>query len=533
MFSGSFGLSAIESVCVEPPVGRDDLIEVLGRLVDKSLVLTEPSGAGMRYRLLETIRQFAFEQLKLAGETDRFAERHCEHYRDVALAHDPELATLGTENPLLLDREHDNFRAAIRWSLSESPELALELVASLWRFWFLRGYTSEGSDWVERALKAAPGQQPARARALVGLTCLDARRGRSDRVRSQAAEAVAIAEVVSDAPTTILFRLVHATLVWCTLDVAEAERIAGEVEQQALAIDRFDLLAGSTWVRAMCALTREEGEAAETLLHRCLTELERADRRLPPFLPVVTPCVLLVPVAGRLVPSFEESLIVGRRAGVDQAVGYTHSALGYAARLTGDLSRAQGFVREALLRFARLGDDLGRAQALNHLGSILRDSGDFERAEPPFREAWEIRKRAGDRRGEWLARANLALLLVLRGEVDAGRRDAQDCLAAFEGIEDRPAVALGLGTLANTELAAGEVRAARALYSRAAEKFTTQSWPRSEGWHRLMAAELAAELGEFDTARREVGLAADLFRPQRCAIAETRVRALNALLTGR
>ena len=74
-------------------------------------------------------------------------------------------------------------------------------------------------------------------------------------------------------------------------DVAEAERIAGEVEQQALAIDRFDLLAGSTWVRAMCALTREEGEAAETLLHRCLLELERADRRLPPFLPVVTPCV--------------------------------------------------------------------------------------------------------------------------------------------------------------------------------------------------------------------------------------------------
>ena len=67
------------------------------------------------------------------------------------------------------------------------------LVASLWRFWLLRGHTSEGSDWVERALVAAPEPALARARALVGLTCLDSRRGRSDCLRAQAAEAVSIA----------------------------------------------------------------------------------------------------------------------------------------------------------------------------------------------------------------------------------------------------------------------------------------------------------------------------------------------------
>lgn len=430
----------------------------------------------------------------------------------------------------MLDREHDNFRAALHWSVTQSPGRGVALVASLWRFWFLRGHTSEGADWVERALAAAHDPDLTYARALVGLTCLDARRGRSDRVRLQAAEAVAIAERVADAPTTVMFRLVHATLIWCTLEVAEAERMAGGVERDARELGRPDLLAGSIWLRSMCALTSERGELAGRLLHDCLAQLDRADPDATPFLPVVTPCVLLVPVAGRMVPSFEESLIGGRRVGVTLATGYARSALGYAARLAGDLPRARAEVGEAVSYFTSVGDDLGRVQALHHLGCVMRDQGDFGVAEQTLTEAWTIRRALGDRRGATLARSNLALAIALHGDVDEGRRLARECLTDFEAVEDRPAAALGHGTLANIELAAGRPRAALEMYQRAVTLFTTQSWPRSQAWHRLMAAEVAAELGDEATARLEVDRAETLFAPQACALAAHRVRALQQVL---
>lgn len=534
VFAGGFGVAAVEAVCATSPLDTTNVIEVLGRLVDKSLVQIEPSTSGMRYRLLETVRQFAWEQLSAEGRADESRRAHCTYYSALAEAHDPELVTgQAPENPLLLDREHDNFRAALRWALTDKPADALVLVASLWRFWLLRGHTSEGSDWVERALVAAPEPSLARARALVGLTCLDSRRGRSDRLRAKAAEAVSIAARVGDEPTAVLFRLVHAMLVWCTLEVTEAEHMALDVGARARDLDRRDLLAGSIWVRAMCALTREEGRVATGLLQECLDQLAETNRVHPPFLPVVTPCVTLVPVAGRLVPSFEESLIVGRRVGVDHAIAYALAAQGYASRLADDLGRARAAVAEALVHFTHLGDDLGRAQALNQLGCVLRDLADFREAEPLLREAWAIRRRVGDWRGEWLARGNLALMLALQGSVDEGRSDARACLTAFEAVEDRPAAALAYGTLANIELACGELRAARGLYARAAEEFTTQSFPRSEAWHRLMAAELAAEMGDDETARREVTRGAVLFSRQRCAVAEGRVKDLQAVLGDR
>jgi predicted ATPase/DNA-binding SARP family transcriptional activator len=531
VFAGSFTLAAVEAVCGAAPLEPTSLLDLLGRLVDKSLVLAEPSGPSTRYRLLETVRQFSAEQLTGAGEVQPIAAAHCAYYRDIAVAHDPEHAHgMIAENPTLLDREHDNFRAALRWSLAEAPESALALTASLWRFWFLRGHSVEGSGWVERALDAAPQPTLARAQALVGLTGLDARRGRSGRVRAQAAAAVEIAEQVSDEPTAVLYRLVHATLTWCTFSVEEAEGIVREVRVQAVQLGRTDLLAGSTWIRAMCALTREDGSTAARLLTECLSQLESADLHCSPFLPVVTPCVLLVPVAGRVVPSYEESLLVGRRVGVEQGVGYVLSSLGYAARLANDLSTARSVVTKSVERFASLGDELGRAQALNHLGCVLRDNRDFDGAAEHLREARDIRRRLGDRRGESVTKANFALLLALGGDNERARSEARACLAAFEAVEDRPSMALGYGTLANIELAAGELRAAYDFYLRAVAEFTTQSWPRSEAWYRLVAAELAAEIGERAAALREVDRAAVLFERQQCAIANGRVQALRRTL---
>ena len=449
-FAGTFDLVAAEDVCSAAPLTPHRIVALLGRLVDRSLVIVEASPVGTRYRLLETVRQFAREFLNASGESRSVASAHCAHYRRLAQAHDPEHATTPLlEEPSVLDREHDNFRAALRWSLHAEPTSALALASSLWRYWFLRCDVAEGAEWVERALDAAPEQTAERAQALIGLTGLDARRGRSDRIRHQAAAAVEIAVDLGDRVTALRHGIVHAVLVWATFEVTEAERVAVPLEREARALERPDLHAATTWVRAHFALTREVEAGARAMLSRCHAELEAVSADVPPFLPVVTPCIALVQVAGRVVPTYEESLIVGRRVGARQGVAYALSAQGYAFRLGGDLDSARDVVEQAVQRFATLGDDAGRAQALNHLGCVLRDAGEYDEADLRLVEAWELRRRSGDRRGEWMTTGSRALLAALRGDEDEAHAGAMRALVAFEAVGDRPSVANAQAGLGN------------------------------------------------------------------------------------
>ncbi|MEU3269996.1 BTAD domain-containing putative transcriptional regulator [Saccharomonospora sp. NPDC006951] len=530
VFAGLFSLDAAEVIGGAAPLGKNRVLAVLGRLVDKSLAHREPSEQGTRYRLLDTVRQFAAEVLREAGERHATAAAHCAYFLDVAGRNDPEhVAGVIRENPRLLDHDHDNFRAALRWSLAADPASALTMAARLWRYWFLRGHAVEGAGWLEKALTAAPAPSTTRARALIGLTGLDARRGRADRLLREGKEAVTLVERLAGADVIERYRLVYATLVWGTFDVTEAERIAEGVRERAA---EPALRAGAVWLAGMCALSKEDATAARPLFEECLALVETLDPGGPAFLPVITPCIQLVPVGNRWVPSFEESLLVGRRVGAEQAEAYVLGALGYAARLEHRLALATATVRRSVERFGALGDDLGRAHGLHHLGCVLRDAGIFAEAEDRFAEALAIRHWLGDRRGELLTRANVAFSWAAAGDAARGRAAARDCLAAFEVAEDVPGIAGALGLLANIELSEGKFLAAKELYAEAVRRFGDQSWPRIEGWYRLLVAELAAECGEKAEAAGQLRDAEARFGRQRCALAERRVGALREALEG-
>jgi tetratricopeptide (TPR) repeat protein len=366
--------------------------------------------------------------------------------------------------------------------------------------------------------------------ALVGLTGLNARRGLSDRIRNEAADAVVVMEQLDDPAGVALHRLVHASMVWATHDVAEAERLAAGVANDALILGRPELLAAATWLQAHCALTREDAATAELLLDECLAQLGEVDPRCAPFLTVITPCVMPVPVAGRLVPSYEESLLVGRRVGSAQGIGFVLAAQAYAPRLRGDHGAAWSAATQALRQFEGLGDRLGRAQALNQLGCIARDDRRFDDAANHLSDAHALRHEVGDRRGEWMTRANAALCLSLQGDVVGGRDEGHACLAAFEAVEDQPSIANTLGLLGALALASGDVSLARDWYSRAVTGLVRQSWPRIEAWYRILLAELSLEAGDPRAARPEADVAAKLLRLQHSQLAQARLAALRQRL---
>lgn len=526
IFAAGFTLEAMEAVCADARLPREDLFDLLATLVDQSLVVTHDTGLRTRYGQLETVRQFGRECLRQAGEEAQLSAAHCAYFLAFAVSHNPERARgVVIEEPRLLDLEHDNLRAALRWSCVEEPESALRLAASLWRFWFVRGHAVEGAAWVERALAASPAPSRPRAAALIGLAGLDSRLGRSDRHRALGAEALAIVRQVGDPDEIVAARLVEAALTWCTFDLDEAEQLTAAVRTRAVAHGRPEHVAAASWLSGQCALSREDGPTATRHFNACLTELTQCRSAPAPFLPVITASLQLVHLAGRLVPCFEETLLLGRRVGAIQGAGFALSALGDAARLSGDQQSAIAAISDVVEQFARLKDDLASGQVLHQLGCVLRDAGDHGAAREALSSARRLRLGVGDRRGQFLTEIHLALLDAMEGDVERGIADARRCLSRFESVGDQPGMGGTLTVLAAIELIAGRLSAARELYRWAAELFVP--WRRHAGWARLMVAELSTDLGDPHRAARETALALAAFHSTRCLVADDRLAALR------
>jgi predicted ATPase len=173
VFRGGFDLSAVEGMCGADPLTPDDLLDLLGSLIEKSLVMQSGDEQGTRYRMLETLRDYAAEKLLAGGELPAVAAAHCRFFFDLAKQGRDGLR--GPQQGQWLQRlelEHDNLRAAMALAQSDQglvdPMVAVKLAVALQNFWVLRGHATEGRATV-RALLGLPvlgGSDVARAHAL-------------------------------------------------------------------------------------------------------------------------------------------------------------------------------------------------------------------------------------------------------------------------------------------------------------------------------------------------------------------------------
>ena len=203
IFSGGWTLEAAEQVCGGSGSEGADILDLLSRLVDKSLVVViDDAGSDRRYRLLETIRQYARDRLIQSGEIASLGRAHLDHF--LALVREAQPKIVGAEQAAWLNRldaEHDNLRAAIDWSLGDPArcEDGLILATSLWWFWTKRGYFSEGEQRLERALGAQRDVAADReAPALIGLGHLANFRGDVEASRRFIARALSAARTAGD-----------------------------------------------------------------------------------------------------------------------------------------------------------------------------------------------------------------------------------------------------------------------------------------------------------------------------------------------
>lgn len=200
VFAGGFTLDAAEAVCSEILDGS--VLDVLARLVDRSLVTMREVGGSARYGLLEIVRQYATERLRARGEE---AAQHHRHARFIArLLAEAEPHMTRASRPPWLERvqlDLDNIRAALAWTREHAPELHLQMTGRLCWFWFSTGLWSEARSWYEAALALpeATAATPLRARTLFAAAVIASMQARSELARPWLEEVVAIARDNRDA----------------------------------------------------------------------------------------------------------------------------------------------------------------------------------------------------------------------------------------------------------------------------------------------------------------------------------------------
>jgi predicted ATPase/DNA-binding SARP family transcriptional activator len=510
VFAGGFGLEAAEDVCAAEPLMRSEAVAVLGRLVDKSLVHVEEVEGAHRYLLLETVRQYATEQLEDAGERGDFVRRHREWYLELAENDPTPPGDLpATDRLRHLELERDNLRTALATALAEDPAAGLRLVAALWRFWLMRGYLSEGYRWLAAALDAAPEPSAARGRALLATCLIALRRGVHERIHELGAESVEIFRGLDDHAG--MFDAVEVSTAYRTIVSREEDIEALLKEHESLVLEDLPAARPAMWAahaRGMAAWLRSEHERARVGFEAALEQAGAliADRR-PAHWPLSYGFISLEPESGYPLSLQEDTVVVARRVGADAAIAYMLVNRGAVDRAEGDFPRAAESMEESLTRFRRLDDKQGEAYALNALGNLARSTGDFERGRDLLERSLVLREEIGDRRGSGITLGCLATLLARSGDPAAGRVPAERSRTWFAENDDLIGLSAAELSLASVALCDGDRAGIRAHLEAAAAIFGSTESMHQEGWTLAVLAAICAEDDEPAAARESLNRA--------------------------
>ncbi|WP_328944978.1 winged helix-turn-helix domain-containing protein [Streptomyces sp. NBC_00250] len=374
VFTGGADLSAAEAVCADG--GGPEVLDLLGALVDKSLVVAGPGrdGEGMRFRLLETVAEYAGERLEESGERAATERRHLTYYRELARTTDPELRGAGQVAAMArLGADYGNLRTALRRAVAARDEdETLVLVHSLLWYWQMRDLRTDALHWARAAAALGPDPFAAPAAPVVPLheTCTATPPPLSEEQRWEARRGVRLVE---------LLNMDHETGRWTSPE-------------------------GVRRLREMTAVY------TPGLPQTC---------RLPGSFAVFA--VLLIGEAGRLRELLDTTVEACRRHGYDWELG---NALQLRANMLANRAdwadQAGADADESLEIFERLGDAWGAAEALSSRAEARERRLEFGGAAEDYAAAIGCAERIGAQSQMALLRARYASVLVETGRIDEG-----------------------------------------------------------------------------------------------------------------
>ena len=405
VFAGGWTMDAADAVCN----GDLDIVTSLASLEEKSLVQVASAEPEPRLTILETIREYAAEQLRAVGETDAIRARHASFFLQVAERAEPELPSSRGELLDRLELDHDNIRAAIGFLESTGQyERLLRLVGAIWRFWYLRGHLSEGRLRLETALAHDDTATRGRAKALNGAAAMAINAGDVAAARARAEEALTLHRRLGDSAGAAYAAFMLANAL---VEQEEVEH-ARELYEQSISV--FRATGADAWAllatRHLAYLYDDIGE-------------QRRAREL-----------------------HEQNLRRAREIGNDRFAATSLSGLAGSALAAGRIDEARELLAESLVLHRDLGDLLDTAVDLSLFTAALASAGELETATSLAAALQAVGDDIGVRRTSISARTEQALAAA-REQLPPARYD--EAWERGQALTLREAVAFALDAAAS------------------------------------------------------------------------------------
>ena len=439
VFAGGFDLTAAEHVCGDDPLSPDDVLDLLSSLIEKSIVMLEEREDATRYRMLETIRDYALEKAQVAGGMVTTAARHCEHYAALAAA-----ANRGLKGPdqatwlWRLEAELDNIRAAMAVTFTGSVDafIAVKMCLRMLGFWMLRGYVKEGRRFVKAALEmpAIQASDLAQGHALYVSACLATSQSDHAEARAMLEICLRLRRRLGN-PVDIAATL--STLSLARLQAGDAEgAAAAEHEALKLFCDVGDRLGEAIGLLHLgeIAVSLGDDSTANLYLHQCLA--------------------------------------VARELRNQEAEGECQLALGRSAYLAHDLTQSRLCLTRSFTVCREAGDKRGEANAVWWLGKCDLEENDSAAAHTRLEEAVKAFRAFGMREEVLGCLEDHALLMHAAGHTE---RTVQIAAAA---AQSRQRLSLSRTALAE---AAWQVQLAKWRFALSKDAFETE-WQVGAEW---------------------------------------------------
>jgi predicted ATPase/class 3 adenylate cyclase/predicted negative regulator of RcsB-dependent stress response len=497
VFAGGWTQEAAEQVCADPMcleedcVGQanlreEEILDLLTQLLDKSLVqVTMDEESETRYRLLETIRQYARERMMDSGDAPLLRDRHLSYY--LLLSEEAEAYIRGKDQVYwldLLEVELDNLRYALEWSLSRQVEAGLRLASALKWFWHIRGYAQEGIEWIQRLLEADETERSETNHPSTG-------------ARGEVSHLIARGNALTTGGMLTLFRY-HPEQ---GLPMIEASRSIfeslGSAGKHGYAISLVNLAnAGSNLDRrvkyALDALEMLQAENEQFYQAEALMILGHLYTEKKEF--------------DTAIQYLEQSLALREEIHDLDGLGIAMSDLADLAFQKGEHEKAIRYLEQALHYFQEVRNPRLVAYMLSTLGSVALIQGNLAEAADRFETVHRMNQMSGDKHSIAQGLYQLANLSWEKGEFDLAANRFEELLTIVKGIDAKPFITFTLASLSYAKLYQGDVAQASALLKESVESCDLWCEKGYEPNYLVPAmavlAEIKVALGQYEQAVR-------------------------------
>ena len=443
VFAGGWTLDAAEAICAGDGLETDAILDALSQLINKSLVQPDCEPAPeARYRLLETIRQYARERLLEAGGGEGVRQRHLDYFLALAEAAEPDLR--GARQVVALDRlekEIDNLRGALEWSLEANVVAGMRLAGALLWYWHIRSRKTEGMEWLERLLEEdarvplpdadSLPHQSARGKALNTAGALLVMHGDAEKGYRLSEESLALHRSLG-----LAGRRGAGIALW---NLAEG-RARHEDLDQAIALSEESL--------ALMRAVQDKFWIAQCLDNLGSYALIRGD-------------------FNRSKAIWEEDLALRHALGDQDGIAWVLSCLASLYFWHGDHEQAKRLFDESIGVFRKVNNLWGVSMALSGLGTVVLAQGELAEASSLYEEALSFGREMGDQNTVAGRRYDLARVAWSQGDYARAGKLYEDTLAFLREIDNQGGIAGTLYDLGGVAWAMGDLDLAARRYEEA------------------------------------------------------------------